>query len=359
MKQTWSITVKVIILSIVLGGASGIFMTALTTNYLSDYAVELGELTAPLRLAEERPRLFPGTYAEAVDAVVEKSLPAVVEFYPATLKVDVPSYNVNNLLSTGALLTSDGWIAAYLPPSALSSFSILINGKNYKAEKVLKDAATGISFVKVSIEEFPVLAFGSGWNVELGDQLFLIPFRNSIIGTSVTEIVWQKNTLLSSDIPSRRVVVQGEHVDVKNGIVLNLSGELVGFLEPGSDHSFLPIEGIMPAFNAFLREGEIARPSLGVNRIDLKQSVALSEDITSGRDSGALLYGWNAVRSGSAAQKAGLKMGDIILSVDGQSLNGNRVLDEYITQYRPDDKVLLTIDREGEIIEVEVTLTTF
>jgi len=59
---------------------------------------------------------------------------------------------------------------------------------------------------------------------------------------------------------------------------------------------------------------------------------------------------------GSPAEEAGLRVGDLIRKVDGQSVSPGRPLAEVLSAYRPGDRVVLTVEREGREIEIPVTL---
>ncbi len=59
---------------------------------------------------------------------------------------------------------------------------------------------------------------------------------------------------------------------------------------------------------------------------------------------------------GTPADEAGLRVGDIILEVDGQQVRPSRPLPEILLTYRPGDRVVLTVEREGEEIEIPMTL---
>ena len=66
-----------VVLSIILGTGSGILATALTSSYLSDYAIQLSELTTPLRIATDAPRVFPDDINDAIyqiNDVINKSV---------------------------------------------------------------------------------------------------------------------------------------------------------------------------------------------------------------------------------------------------------------------------------------------
>ncbi len=58
----------------------------------------------------------------------------------------------------------------------------------------------------------------------------------------------------------------------------------------------------------------------------------------------------------SPAERAGLKVGDLIREVDGQRVSASRPLTEILSSYRPGDRVTLTVERDGEKLEIQVTL---
>ena len=59
---------------------------------------------------------------------------------------------------------------------------------------------------------------------------------------------------------------------------------------------------------------------------------------------------------GSPAEEAGLRVGDLIRKVDGRAVTSNRPLADVLSAYRPGDRVVLTVEREGREIEIRVTL---
>ncbi|KKR56117.1 hypothetical protein A2332_01115 [Candidatus Uhrbacteria bacterium RIFOXYB2_FULL_41_18] len=357
---SWSITIRTVVLSLLLGGASGVLATALTANFLSDYAIELGEYTQPLRLSEQRPTTYPETYAEAIDLVTEEVVPGVVTFFEPSWQTPT-RYSLDDALMQGVVLTADGWILAFdLPGVSESALVVAVQGKIYEVEKVVKDVVSDAIFVKVSAEHLPVLAFGQGWKVKLGELVFMIPSQDQLYSTSIAGFDWGNTLLHSSEELSRRIILQDVFDEIVRGApVANLAGELIGLVESnGKDGRLrvLPLEGILPSFTSLLENAEILRASLGAEVIDLAHTLGLTEEMTRGFTHGSLLYGYQAVEQGSAADKAGLLEGDILLSVDGQTINTSQTLDEYLSQYRFGSEVTFLIDREGEEIEVKVIL---
>lgn len=351
MSSTWKLTVRTVSLSILLGFGAGVLGTALTSSYLSDYALTLGQLTSPDRLSEELPRSAPSTYADAVREVSESVLPGVAQLYA--------SASSSEPYGSGAVMTSDGWIATskeYAPPP--SSTVAVVGGKQYAVTEIAADASTTVVFLKVEASNLPVFAFGSGFDLVPGEQVFVPTSSRSLFVETVVESRWPSGAI-PSDVPQRRVYVENPLLGNYQGApVANTRGELVG-LVLGSGAGFtsvLPIDGILPVFNAILREGEATRAALGVYSIDLSRTLGLTDEQTLGLTQGALLSGATSVKKGSAAAAAGLVPGDVIVSVDGVPVDAHRSLDELVVTHAPGDVLTLRVASEAGEREVRVTL---
>jgi S1-C subfamily serine protease len=336
METNWKLTARTVVISTLLGFGGGVLATALTTDYLSDYAASLGELSEPPRLEAERPRTAPQTYVEAVREVTESVLPGVARLhYPGAATA----------FASGAVLTSDGWIVTTL--EHLPSFAgatVTVEGKSYAVEQAVPDAGTGAVFVKVGASNLPVLAFGKGFDLAPGDQLFIPPSSTSLFVETVVESRWPAGAL-SSDVPQRRILVENPLLGEYNGApAVNVRGELIGLIESGGAGftHILPIDGLLTVFNSLLREGKAVRPSLGVNFTVTTK--------------GTELVGASSVKKGSAAAAAGLLPGDIVIAVDGMAVGTGRSLDEFVVTRAPGDLITLRLLRGETEQEIKVTL---
>lgn len=349
----WRTTVYTIIIALAIGGASGVLGTALTSSYLSEYALQLSELTAPLRLSQERPRNFPSSYKEAVEKFVTSSLPAVAEVYQGA--PGVLGYVSEDRFRVGVILTSDGWLAVETAPTGpfnLKEARVRIRGQVYPVVESAYDDVTRMIFLKVDASGLSVAAFGKGSDTQLGEQVFVARGPSAFTPASITQHVWPDATLVSSDEPNRFLLVDE---DVEPGsIVFDLNGEAVAIAQ--EQGRLLPIESVTPALRSLLEKQEIIRPSLGVQYIDLTHAIDIPVELSRSYRHGALLYSAASVPRSSAARAAGLKPGDILLSINGELINGTYGLDELIAQYRAGDRVQIAIDRKGETQTIEVEL---
>lgn len=342
-----------IILAIVLGAASGVLGTAWTSSYLSDYAVELSELTTPLQIEQKKPRNIPSSYNDAVEGLVESSLPSVAEIY--TGAAGAFGYTSENLTERGIVLTTDGWIAiASVDPSrvlSLKAAKIRVDEKMYSILEQTYDQTTQTLFVKLDTNKLPVAAFGKGRKTRVGEQVFVVSSTHAFVSSAVREHVWPQAKSVSSDMPQRRIKLDKEVSDGE--IVFNLSGDVIGF---GQNQIVLPFESILPAFRSILETKKISHATFGVNFIDLSHQVDVPNEWSRGLKTGALLYGSPAVKFGSAAKTSGLRAGDILFAIDNETINSENGLDELLEQYKVGDKVSILYDRLGEVQTADVVL---
>jgi S1-C subfamily serine protease len=148
------------------------------------------------------------------------------------------------------------------------------------------------------------------------------------------------------------------------GAVVDQNGNMLGILGESKDDSgvkmfVVPINHLQYVIDQYLGKGKIERATLGVYYVALSKENAYFA--RNGFDHGALVYSPSgqqglAVLAGSSADQAGIKVGDIILSVNGDEVNPDQNLAQLISEYKPGDMVSLKIVRDGKEIEVKVSL---
>ena len=135
------------------------------------------------------------------------------------------------------------------------------------------------------------------------------------------------------------------------GALVNTKGELVGIntaiiSETGSyaGYSFaVPVNIVKKITDDFIEFGSVKRAVLGISMQNITDEFAKEKKLES-------LDGVYVaeVLPGGAADKAGVKSGDVLLKIDGAQVNGGSAVQEKINSYRPNDKVELTIsDRKS------------
>lgn len=300
--------------------------------------------------------------------IVEKSIPydkiltdvkySIVDIYDTAKNTNDGLLNIENAIYSkqfvgkGVILTSDGWIVSsnklnkFNKKTGVISFN---NGKNqtYKPIKTIEDPFSGLLFIKIEASGLPVAAMSSSNQVNDGQSIIVVGNNRiniaHVSSAKYSKIIEERDYIKSSDILNRKILINIENGSYYASPMLNIDGELIGIVE--EEDSAVGISAINKAFNHILNSQNIARPSLGIEYIDLN---SLAGDIKN--EKGALIYN---VLPNSSAFIAGLKKNDIILKIEEDEIKDNN-LSELIQEYDKDDAVVFTIVRNGKQIEKEI-----
>jgi serine protease Do len=358
---------RVTLIALVVGVLAGVIGAIATENYLYRYAEELQEVSIPLRLAGEKPRPLPGTYEEAVEKIRDQVAPSLVRIYPVASTYGTISqrvYEPDDAVASGVIVTSDGWLVTsggVLNQYGASSLMVVIGREVFAITETEVDEATDLILVKVEANNLPVLTFGASSEVQEGDLAFVVPARNSLVASSIQSVSDQNGVIHTAEELLRYFVLADElSADSIGAPVTNSAGELIGFV---SDINLVrPLHHAMPAIESILRDGEVTRPFFGASIIDLASAIGLSDEDTQGNDYGAMIVrdpnNWyvSGAIPGSPADDAGLLNDDVILEVNGETINSNHPFAEVLLDYDPGQEITLKIERAGEKIEVKVVL---
>ncbi|MBI2472954.1 serine protease [Candidatus Uhrbacteria bacterium] len=350
---SWPHFFSFILLSLAVGLGAGIIGTALTTDYLSEYAFGLSRLTEPLRMTQELPRAIPKNYEDALSLLRERALPAVGSLFENSqvIETGIP-FSLSHIPVIA--LTSDGWV---LTPQAALGDRVQWQAQQCEIDKRIDEPLTGFVFAHCQTINVPVVNFGSGYDVAVGDQVFVVSTMGKVNMTSVSSLTWGTRSVESSDIPLRRIHLVNASELEHGSAVFNLFGDLVGIIsQTETSTDVIPFEQFSGAFRQVLLPSEvIVYPALGLQGIDLARTVGVSPAFSRGLRHGFLLYGTQTLPSGNILNPLPLVEGDIILSVEGVAIGPAFSLDDLLVSYAPGDHIRLTIDREG--VQQEVTLT--
>jgi serine protease Do/serine protease DegQ len=228
----------------------------------------------------------------------------------------------------------------------------LLDGKVFDAEIVGSDAATDIAVIKVEAKGLKEMPIGDSNDVRVGDFVLAIGNPFGLSHTVTSGIVSALGRMGISRDGYEDFIQTDASINPGNsgGALVNMRGELVGInsaiiSRTGGNVGIgfaVPSEIAQSIMRQILDFGEVRRGLLGVSisNIDEEAAKALNADVTSG----ALITG---VESGSAAEKAGLKPGDIIVEVNDQKIDGAAKLRNTIGLMRSGDNVDITYVRES------------
>lgn len=221
----------------------------------------------------------------------------------------------------------------------------------------------------------PIVKLGDSLNVKVGQRVFAIgyargEYENSVTAGIVSAVGRQIQAsdqsggfreTLSNLIQTDAAINFGN----SGGPLINLVGEVIG-INTAIDASAsgigfaIPINEVKAVLSSVEKYGKIVRPILGVRHVILNKETAEQFGLK-GVEYGALITGDRTkgeipIVPGSPAEKAGLRVDDVILEVDGEKVTEKRPLQAIIRSHQPGDTLKLKVWRSGSTSEVNVKL---
>ncbi len=216
---------------------------------------------------------------------------------------------------------------------------------------------TDFSFFQVAVKDFPVRKFTAKSDITKGNLTVSVNLQGLSWISSVAGFIQPSGLVESSENFFTKLILNNEVPQKFRGAaVFNLAGDVLGLADGKGEIE--PMAHLASAVNSLFKNKVIKRPSLGINYIDLAQ-LAAADAADNNWQKGAIIFKDQkgvAVKKNSPASQAGLKEGDIIISVDNVNLDNVNNLAEIIQNHAAGDKINLVILRAGNETEVEVTL---
>ena len=283
---------------------------------------------------------------------------------------DEPRYEERRGGGSGVIISEDGYIVTnnHVADGASKLRVKLYDGRKFDAELIGKDSATDLALLKIDADKLPTLPFGSSDALRLGEWVLAIGSPFDLQSTITAGIVSAKARQLGA-IPNDFSIESFIQTDAavnpgtSSRALVNTRGELVGIntlikSQTGSyvGYSFAIPESIVRKVVVDLKEfGVVQRALLGVQFRLVDQDFIDTEGKELGISEIGGAYVAGVVEGGSASE-AGVRKGDVILDVDGVKIAESSTLQEQIAKHRPNDKIVLSVKRDGKVKQIEVTL---
>lgn len=303
--------------------------------------------------------------------VVEKVSPSVVSIVVKTESMDffsgTPTYSQEGI-GTGFIVDKNGLVITnshVVDDPESKYFIVLKDGTNYPVDKVNLDRSSDLAILEVTARNLPVVEFGDSDTLKVGQKAIAIGnalgrFSNTVTTGVISGVARQVRASSAFTGQSKifeNVIQTDAALNPGNsgGPLLNSSGQVIGInvatTEGVENIGFaIPINDIKPLLMSFIKEGKIVRPFLGVSyNVITKELAALR-----GMPAGAFV---SSVMKDTPAEKAGLKRGDIIKSIDGKEITGQDTLAKIIIVKNVGDKIKILVDRDGKELVMYATLS--
>ncbi|MCC7259146.1 MAG: DegQ family serine endoprotease [Gammaproteobacteria bacterium] len=239
---------------------------------------------------------------------------------------------------------------------------VLNDNRNFKATVVGSDAGTDIAVLKLADpDKLTQIGLGNSDNIQVGDFVVAIGNPFGLEHTVTSGIVSALGRSGINPDGYEDFIQTDASINPGNsgGALINLKGELIGinsaiFSNSGGNIGIgfaIPVNIAKSIMSQILQFGKVRRGLLGVSISDFNAETARAYGVADGE--GALVQ---EVASGSAAEKAGVKVGDVIVAVDGKKIRNAAELRTNIGVKRSGDKVALGLLREGKRRDISATL---
>jgi serine protease Do len=265
---------------------------------------------------------------------------------------------------SGFFITADGFAVTnnHVVDGATKVDVVTDTGKTYRAKVVGTDPKTDLALLKVEgRSDFPFVKLAKAMP-KIGDWVMAVGNPYGLGGTVTAGIVSAENRDIGSG-PYDDYIQIDAAVNRGNsgGPTFNMNGEVIGvntaiYSPSGGSIGIafaIPTTTVQSVIPVLKDRGHLERAWLGVQIQPVTDDLAESLGLTDAK--GALV---TEPQSGSPAQKAGLKAGDVITKVDGKAVDNARDLARVIGSMEPDAKANLTVVRDGKEDTVAVTLGT-
>jgi S1-C subfamily serine protease len=318
-----------------------------------------------------------------ISSYTDKSASSVVEVVANPNSAKSTDVIASKKQSTsGIIVTADGLVASFgqnFFADKNTEYKVFTNdGKSYDAKIVILDPYTNISLLKMDGgQNLSVAEFIAPEDIKTGMKTAVIGrsgFNSEISLRSGITSEWAKSYSLAGPIASSEKLQGVLFSDLSTdnqwddtlvgGAAVDQNGDVIGIIgnrkeDVGTRYFVVPVNHLQYVIDQYLASEKITRAVLGVYYMELSKETAYQ--MGSIYDHGALIYSPSAqqglaVITGSPADLAGIRMGDIVLSVDGNDISPDQNLAYLISQHKPGDEVTIKIARDGKEMDAKVVL---
>ena len=267
-------------------------------------------------------------------------------------------------LGSGVIISKDGYIVTnYHVVKDADEIIVTINGssKELEAKVIGTDAKSDIAVIKVDADDLKPITMGSSKNLKVGDVVFAIgnPFG---VGQTVTQGIISAQHKNSMGINEYENFIQtdasinpgnsgGALVDSR-GVLIGINSAIISRSGGNNGIGFaIEVDMVKNIAKKLIEKGSIDRGYLGVSIGDLTKDLKTLYK----SKKGAMIV---AIEPNTPAEKAGLKRGDLIVSVNNTTVESAATLKNAIGLKEPGSVVDITYERDKKLFDTNVKLST-
>lgn len=316
-------------------------------------------------------------YSETSTYVASKVLPSIVGI---TIEYSVSSpFSMNysqtaQATGSGIILSEDGYIltnnhvvssssssSSYYSVSEATKISVNLynDDTSYDAKIIGTDSVTDLAVIKIEKTGLSAATLGDSDNVKVGEFSMAVGNPLGMQSSITCGVISALNREVSDSDGKKYTLIQTDaaiNSGNSGGALVNSNGEVIGIntLKLAGDGIegmgfAIPINSTKSIYEQLIQYNKVKRPYIGISGINIDDQTASRYQLVTG------VY-VKSVEDFSAAQKAGIKAGDVITKVNGKEIKTMDELNEIKNSHNIGDEITLTIHRNNTDTEITVTL---
>ena len=319
-------------------------------------------------------------YSDTSVYAANKILPSIVG-----IKVE---YNVNSLISmfgrqtqattaqasgSGIIISEDGYIltnnhivssssdSSYYEVSEATKVTVTLfnDDTEYEAEIIGTDEQTDLAVIKIDKTGLTKAEFADSDNIKVGEFAMAVGNPLGLASSITCGVVSAVNREVTDTDGKTYTLIQTDaaiNAGNSGGALVNSQGQVIGVntlkLEGEGIEGMgfaIPINSTEDVTSQLIQYSKVKRPYIGITGMDLDEETAKANNLVVG------IY-VKAIDDFSAAEKAGLKIGDVIIEADGKDITTMDELNEIKNSHQIGDEMTVKVNRDGEERELTITL---
>jgi len=273
-------------------------------------------------------------------------------------------------LGSGFIISPDGYIVTnnhVVAPgrqgAVVESITVTLPDKReFKARLVGRDLASDLAVLKIDAgANLPFVRFGDSMQARVGDWVLAIGNPFGLGGTVTSGIISALHRNTGQGGAYDRYIQTDASINMGNsgGPMFDLQGNVIGintaiFSPSGGNVGIgfaIPAEQAKPVVDALMKGGRVKRGYLGVQIQQISDDIAESLGLPKNR--GELIA---SVEPGQAAERAGIRQGDVVVAVNGKEVTPDETLSYLVSNSAIGSRVPIELIRGGKRMTVTVTL---
>ena len=367
--------ILIALLSAAVGGLTAYaVVNAMTKSQVQVVQSDDGARFRTVNLAQDNWPDFTYAAESAVDAVVyvkvastqtqQQAPSSIFDFFFGFPEGGMPQQRERVGSGSGVIIREDGYIVTnnHVIDGATRIEVTLNNNQTYPATLVGTDPATDVALLKIDATGLPIIPFGDSDKLRLGEWVIAIGSPYDLRSTITAGIVSAKGRSMPSngEFKIESFIQTDAAVNPGNsgGALVDKAGNLVGIntaiiSQTGSytGYSFAVPSNIVKKIAYDLMDfGSVKRAVLGISMMPIDDKIA--EELKLSSRNGVYI---GEVSKSGAADKAGIKAGDILIAIDSTKITNPASVQEAVSRFSPGDNAVVTVLRDGKELKLDVT----